>query len=294
MVSPSDLKDYNTEFAGVTEYGLGRDRLRFLKRELRDNPGVNKRYIQAGVREFVRPMQKIIDRIPNGSTLLVMPSTSRVNRIPIMLAKEIKRVRPDIEVVNGKERIVQTGHRSESKIKNRVIDRLDDQRTFRFTPKVDQLRELKRPLLILDDSISTGDSAIILHRELLKQGVHAQGIVTALAGSKYHTRLSDVERLYGKVKDSRPQGYSKDELKRDMLDTFVGYPDTKIKRVELGLTRSGTQLHNRPDLIVHFVRANATYLRNQRLDPSHMLEAKQQAQKIDQPFRLRVRRGPSL
>lgn len=269
------FEDYNVPFAGVTGSDLARDRLRFLKRELRENPGVNKRYIQAGVREFLPPMKQIIDRIPQGTNLIVMPSTTGVNSIPSTLAREIIKLRPDLQVVNLKERLIEVNHVTESKIKDQFIDRLSDHRSYLISDALLKHREqLNRGSLIIDDSISTGDSAITLHRQLLQRGIYARGIVTAVAGTKYHVRVSDVDRLYDKLRDHRPPGYSEEKLKLDMYNTFVGYPDAKIKRVELGLTRKG-QVYDRPDLVVQYVRSTSAHLKQERLGPSDMLEAKQ-------------------
>ena len=269
------IKDYNIPFAGVTGSELARDRLRFFKRELRENPAVNKRYIQAGVREFLPAIKKVIDRLPQGTNLIVMPSTSGVNRIPHMLAREIKRVRPDVELINAVVPTIEVAHALESKIKDRFIDRLDDHRSFIISDKLLEKRErLNRSSVIVDDSISTGDSAITLQRQLLQKGIYAHSIVAAVAGTKYHTRLSDVDRLYNKIKDHRPAGYSADQLKLDMYNTYAGYPNAKIKRVELGLVRKG-QLFERPDLVVHLVRSTSAYLNRERLGPSDMLKAKQ-------------------
>ena len=275
---PDDLSAYNVPFAGVTVSELARARLRLFKRELRENPGVNQRYIRAGVREFLRPMQGIIDGIPRATTLIVMPSTSGVNRIPAMLAEGIKKLRPDIEVVSSKDRLIYVAHKTESKYKDRHIDRLDDPRSFVIDDSIQSAAtQLNRSSLILDDSISTGDSAITLHRQLLKKGISVQGIVTAVTGTKYHVRHSDIDRLFEKIKDVRPVGYSADELKGDMYTTFAGYPDSKIKRIELALVRSSrSQLYNRPDLVLHLIRSTSAYLQKEQLGASDMVALRKQ------------------
>ena len=292
MASES-LDPYNIPFAGVTGSELARARLRFLKRELRENPGVNKRYVQAGVREFLPGMKKIIDGIPQGTSLIVMPSTSGVNRIPAMLARSIKRVRPDLEIINSKEDLIKVSHVTESKIKDRFIDRLSDHRTFTINDKILAKREqLNRSSLIIDDSISTGDSAIILQRQLLQKGIYARGIVAAVAGGKYHTRISDVDRLFEKLKDHRAKGYSENDLKLDIQKSFIGYPNAKLKRLELGLLRKG-QLFQRPDLAVHYIRTTAAHLTKERLTPNQMLEAKELLTQTGRVRRMEPRKAES-
>ena len=92
----------------------------------------------------------------------------------------------------------------------------------------DELRKIKdqlnRSSLILDDSISTGSSALTLHRQLLREGIHAQKIITAVAGSKDHVRISDIARLYTRIEKVRPEGYSKMDLKRDCTIPLLGIP----------------------------------------------------------------------
>ena len=277
-IDPTDLAEYNIPFAGDTQNKLARARLRFLKMELMENPRVNKAYIRGGVREFLPALEKVIATIPKGSSLIVMPSTTGQNRIPAMLGDGIVKLRPDIELVNAKGRSITVQHLTESKFKEGVVDRLRDHRNFAIKPELIAKRgQLNRSSFILDDSISTGDSAITLHRQLLREGIYARGIIAAVSGSRYHVRQSDVDRLYEKIKDHRPADYRGDQLKLDMYNTFIGYPEAKVKRLELGLTRDrSNQIYQRPDLVVQVIRTTSAYLNKEKLGAGHMLEMRKQ------------------
>lgn len=279
MSRSDQLSDYNIPFDGVTGSKLARARLRYLKTELRENPRVSKAYIRAGVREFIPGLKPAIDRIPQGSSLIIMPSTTGQNRIPLILGNAIRKLRPDVELVNAKGRAIEVLHDTPSKIKDRPVDRLSDHRSFQINPGLLARREqLNRSSLILDDSLSTGDSAITLHRQLLREGIYTQGIVAAVTGSKYHVRQSDIDRLYKTIVNHRPDNYSAEQLRQDMLNTFAGYPASKVKRLELNLSRDkGSQLYRHPDLLVHVVRTTSAYLNKEQLGANHFLELKQRA-----------------
>lgn len=153
------LQELNLPFAGGPGDALSRMRLRYLKSELRDNPLVNLRFIRQGVREFLPGMQKLIDQLPEGSTLLVMPSTSQKNRIPVMLATELHKLRPDLVLNNLREKEIEIAHQTESKIKGNYLMRSTDHRHFEISSKLLAAahRFNRSSTYILDDSISTGD-----------------------------------------------------------------------------------------------------------------------------------------
>lgn len=273
-------------------------RLRYLKAELRDNPNVNLRYIRAGVKQFVPAMRKAIDQLPANANLLVMPSTTRVNQVPVMLAREIAKIRPDLTLLNLRYRDVSVAHRSESKIKDDYVLRTADQRHFNFSDKFTTAspKLSERPLFILDDSISTGDSAIMLHRELLKHNIEAKGIVTALAGASYAT-AADLQRLYKQIEPHRPAGLSEKQLQKDLVTVFGGFPRRKASAFELNIKRGKVSKQGAFD----YINRTARYLESEKLSPTHVLEKKkelsQQASlKPTQavPQTQKVRRGPKL
>ena len=250
---------------------LSRMRLRYLKMELRDNPHVNLRFIRQGVRQFIPAMKKSIDQLPVNSTLLVMPSTSLVNQVPVMLAVEINKVRPDISLLNLKYKDVTVAHRSESKIKDDYQMRAADQRRFEFSDKLvsASTRLMDSSLYILDDSISTGDSAVTLHRELLKHDINAKGIVTALAGASYASS-ADLQRLYRQMLPQLPSQYDKKTFQNDVFTVFAGFPRRKASTLELNFKRGKVS----SGVAFDYIKQTAKYIHAHQLSPAHVIERK--------------------
>ncbi len=286
------LNELNLPFSGGPSDALSRMRLRYLKAELRDNPAPNLRYIRQGVREFLPGMQKIIDQLPGGSQLLVMPSTTRRNKIPVMLAQELVKLRPDLTIINLKQKDVTTAHINESKIKGNYLARSSDHRHFTISDTIRQsAAQLNRsPMYILDDSISTGDSAIMLQRELLREGIIARGILTAVANEKYHARPSDLKRVYEKMLPFRPNDYPVESLRQDLYATFGGFPRKKIANFEIAFSTG--ELKKQKEVAFNYVRQSAQYMQEQQLGPVATVRLKNDLEK-----NLReendVRKGPT-
>lgn len=292
------LQSLRVPIDGGNPNQLSRLRLRYLKAELRDNPNVDRRFIRQGVKQFLPAMSKAIARLPPNPTLLVMPSTSGVNKVPAMLAQEISKLRPDATLVNLKNRDIETDHLSESKIKGDYATRANDQRHFIFSDKFNAASSQlsKRPVFILDDSISTGDSAITLHRELLKKGIDSKGIITALAGASYAT-AADLQRLYEQMEPHCPSGYGEKELKKDLVTVFGGFPRRKASTFELNIKRGKVTKEG----AFNYINSTARYFESERLSPAHVLQKKKE---LSQRASLRptetvtdvqkVRRGPKV
>ena len=227
-----------------------------------------------------------------------MPSTTRVNQVPVMLAREIAKIRPDITLLNLRYRDVSVAHRSESKIKDDYAMRANDQRHFNFSDKFTaaSAKLSERPMFILDDSISTGDSTITLNRELLKNGIDAKGIITALAGASYAT-AADLQRLYKQMAPHCPAGYGEKELQKDLVTVFGGFPRRKASTFELNIKRGKVSKEG----AFNYVDRTARYLESEKLSPAHVLQKKKelsqraplrQAEAV--PDVQKLRRGPKL
>ncbi len=197
----------NLPYGGGAGSKLDRARLRLLKRELKENPDAE--YIKSATREFIPAMRPTLSKIPPGSNLIIMPSTSGFNSLPADLAVHLKKERPDLQLINAKHQLIKTSHAIESKIKGDYSARAMDPRQFEFNEKkLSRLAAQNRPSYIVDDSISTGESAIVLQRQLSKRGIYAQGVIAAVSGEHYHTRVSDLDRVYGKLTENYPTDYS--------------------------------------------------------------------------------------
>ena len=265
----------NLPFRGGPNTKLDRARLRLIKQELIENVLISKTYVRAVAQQFLPGMRPAIAQLPENSNLIVMPSTTRVNRVPSTLAGLIKKDRPDLAIINAKEDIIQVAHRSESKIKNNYGARTYDPRRFVFNHhKLDKLAEQGRPSFIIDDSISTGESAFVLQRQLSKEGVYAQGVIAGVANEKYHVRSSDMRRLYEKMTQSYPSYYSLKQLQEDIHTHFGGFPRRKItnfeRTVHPNVVSPGSSLAR--DEAYWYLHQSADYYRKQGLDPASVLE----------------------
>ena len=261
----------NVPFGGGTGGGkegkLNRDRLRLLKQELEFNPSAS--YVNAAVKEFVPGMRGELANIPRGSNLIVMPSSTGFNTVPADLANYLKEERKDLHLINAGQDIIRTAHQTESKIKQNYAARAEDPRLFEFTEsKIAKLAEKGRPSYVIDDSISTGESAFILQRQLSKRGVYAQGIIAAVSGEK-HTYPSDMLRIYDKITQDYPRDYSPQQLQQDVYTQFAGFPRKKAADFERVITSGDT---DRRESAIHYLRQSSAYYRQEQLDPASVLE----------------------
>lgn len=285
-------KELNVSFTGGPDDKLSTTRLVYLKKELRDNPQVSAAYIRQGVKLFLPGLHKIINELPMGSHLLVMPSSSNTNRIPVLLATELKKLRPDLALINLKEKDIQADHRTEGKLKDNYVERSSDHRHFRFSDKLrGAAHQLNRAVTyILDDSISTGDTAVMLHRELGRTGIHAQGgILAAIAREKYHVRPSDLLRLYKTMLPQLPGYYPPEAFQRDLFTTFAGFPRKKLTNFERSYNQG--KLSGQKENAFGYVQQVAHYLVAEKLDPTSVLHRQQKRQSIQQKPEVHPKEG---
>ncbi len=260
--------DLNLSFGGGPGTKLDRSRLRLLKQELVARPGRDDIYTRTIAKEFVPGMRSMLEKIPQGSNLIIMPSTTGTNTVPAHLATQLKKERSDLYLINAKEDMIWVAHYSESKIKHNYQDRTYDPRRFGFnSQKLDKLVQQGRPSYIVDDSISTGESAFVLQRQLSKEGIHAQGVIAGVVGEKYHVRASDMRRLYERMTEDYPSYYEPKQLKEDIHTHFAGFPRTKITSFERELSRQ-----ENPDIPYRYLQQSAEYYRRQELDPKSVLD----------------------
>ncbi|SDM53817.1 hypothetical protein SAMN05421823_11558 [Catalinimonas alkaloidigena] len=263
----------NVPFQGGPDDELNTLRLRYLKKELRENPAVKAGYIRQGVQAFLPGMQKLIDRLPKGSQLLITPSASNTNRIPVLLAVAMQKQRPDLQLINLREKMVRVLHETESKVKDNYAVRAVDPRRYRIHQQLVQRASVlhQAPLYLLDDSISEGDTTMMLHRELSRAGIHAQGgILTAVARERYHVRTSDLTRLYEKLLPHCPKDYSREALAQELYQVFAGFPRKKLLNFERSCSIGSLRKH--PLQAFDFLRQTATYLVAASLDPHQVVQ----------------------
>ncbi|MEM6844243.1 MAG: hypothetical protein AAF632_18645 [Bacteroidota bacterium] len=256
-------------FAGGPGTKLDRSRLRLIKDEIKENPRATRSYIKTLAKQFIPGMQPTIDRIPPNTQLIVMPSTSRRNVVPSVLAAQVKSQRPDLVIFNANGMAIKASHREESKVKGNYLVRAEDPRKYIFDEKkLVQLQQANRPLMIIDDSISTGESAYVLQRQLSKRGIYVQGVVAAVSSNKYFSYASDMKRVYEKITEDYPSYYSPKQIKEDIHTQFAGFPRNKIADFERAISSADTGLRNNALL---YLRQSSAYYRDEKIDPQSAL-----------------------
>ena len=292
---PNLLKELNTPFTGGEADKKARLLLRYLKEELKeDRPDY--RHVRASVRRFLPALKKTISALPVGSTLIVMPSTTQRNVIPRYLAEEIKKGgRQDLLLVNLKGEDIKVKHRTQSKRKDNYDERIVDPRSFTISEGlVERLNKRTKPAFIIDDSLSTGDSAVTLQRELLKKGVDTRAVVAALVSEPYHVRQSDLDRVQRQLAPNRPLGYSERQLREDLFTVYAGYPRKKITDFQRALS-SNSLFTKDPNFAYRYLREKASYLVENKLSPVDVINLKRdikQQKQLDQDPR--PSKGPKL
>ncbi|MEQ9440349.1 MAG: hypothetical protein RIG62_14945 [Cyclobacteriaceae bacterium] len=258
----------NVPFSGGSGTQLDRDRLRLLKLELKHNPKA--RYIKQAVKEFLPGMQKSLEKIPIGSTIIVTPSTSGYNTIPADLAKALQKHRSDLQFVNLKQDIIETDHDFQSKVKGNYGNLAHDPRQFVFNEtKIAAIAQGQRPTFILDDSVSTGETSFVLQRQLSRQGLYAQGVVAAVCRGQYHAYPSDMLRIYNKLTDNYPSNYHPSQIQQDIYTQFAGFPRKKAADFERAIT-SGDVTYRAE--AIQYLRSSSEHYRSEQLDPKRVLE----------------------
>ena len=120
----------NIPFGGGPGTKLDRMRLRLLKEELKHNP--NAAYVKEAIREFIPGMQPEVNKIPRGSNIIIMPSTTGTNTVPADVAYYLKNQRVDLHLINVSQDIIETNHDYESKVKQNYAGLTQDPRQFNF------------------------------------------------------------------------------------------------------------------------------------------------------------------
>lgn len=207
----------------------------------------------------------VFDTFPERSLLFVMPSTTGENTLPLAMAARIRVDRPDIDIVNENDRVAVAIHRGVSKSKGRYDLRVDDHRTFRLIegPRLQAIRSAVhagRPLIVVDDVISTGESAVTLAKSLSWAGAKPAALTAALASTTRYATPRDLERLYERLEDHPlGAGYTKDMLRRDIEAFFGPYPNWKINQFARDLGWNAA-LKRDPALAIRFIRSGAEHL----------------------------------
>ena len=177
--------------------------------------------------EVIKFIDKYYSKIllPLNSVIVVVPSTSKLNVIPLYLANKIVLDNPTCKIIADE---IRTKHVIEAKksLQNRTKNIIDFK--VKNTELVSSITKAKN-VFICDDITSTGESLINLKTRLSEININAKGYINLVCGEKAYASKRDLERLYERLE---PHTEEKKELKQDIKDCFNGYLRRKMYRIE--------------------------------------------------------------
>ncbi|NJN27767.1 MAG: phosphoribosyltransferase [Cyclobacteriaceae bacterium] len=231
-----------------------------VQKEQIKNKEIPPEEVKAILYNYYQELRSKIIQLPQGSGLFVMPSTSGKNIIPLYLSALIIKDRPDITSYNTADKLVTNEAIKERKIKDNYKEKIKDPTKFKIHDQATIFNSLQKEknVFILDDIVSTGESAITLKRQLENRGVKIEGIVALKAQEKYLTRTSDMERLYKMILErADPILIQSKELQQHIFDNFAGYPRRKENLFENNFQKH-TILSN-PEFALKFLKSGSDH-----------------------------------
>ena len=218
-----------------------------------------------------------LSKIPDGAAVIVMGSTTGKNTIPYLLAKQLQGDKPSVTLYNTMGKYVALpSHRGEGKHKTNYQDRLTDQRSYHIYqgPELEKLKKEPK-VVILDDVISTGESSVVLKKQLEKQGVKVQSLVAPLVASRTMSTERDIERLTDRLLKDKPEKLNERDFRQDIKTYFEGFPRRKLTSFETDLSR---KLKDNKALRYQLISQGADYYRSLLQDNKVAIDWKERYQ----------------
>lgn len=184
---------------------------------------------------YLKVKDKILKALPENAKLFIVPTTSGVNKIPVLLAKLIQMDRPDIRFFNGNMGFAKPGFATEAKHNMEPHKRAEEPIRYRLN----QLNDLKsridnKGVYILDDVITTGESVVNLRKQLEHNGIKVNGYIALVASDKNYVRDRDKERMTEKLISNVPE-QERDKFKKNINTYLDGYFRQKSNKIERSL-----------------------------------------------------------
>lgn len=256
--------------------------LRAFKKDLY-NRDLNPLEFKMKIRDLYNGIADKLNLLPKNAILINMPSGSGMNIIPETIFELASKSRPDLTLINSENTpFIKTISKIESKNKTRYDLRINDIKSFEVTNnEAFQLAKKSNSVYILDDILSTGDTATLLARILKTNGIDVKGVIVAKTNEPYLTSKRDMERIFMQMVSSQNPKFlppSKD-LQAMIIDNFAGFPRRKATSFENDLFRN-QYLAKEPGLAVSFLAKNASVYRALQIDAGSMLNQQQEQEQI--------------
>jgi|694.fasta_scaffold40197_5 adenine/guanine phosphoribosyltransferase-like PRPP-binding protein len=194
--------------------------------------GYPKKETQALVDEY---LEKVMDKFEphlDGNTVLVtVPSGSGRNLVTALLAKKLAKEFKCTMMPLG---VAAKTHNLESKHALSLDKRLKD--PIGYFVDGEEARKHITPLsnvVIVDDVVGTGESAVRLKQALEREGISVAGIASLITIDRNYPTANDINRLVNKLTALAPAiAEKKENLIKDVVMAFCHYTRQRINRLE--------------------------------------------------------------
>jgi hypothetical protein len=153
--------------------------------------------------------------LPKDAVLVSMPSSSKRNILPFLLAEAIQKSHGH-SVVKGED-VTQAMQKKPMKGKS-FLDRMEDPASYAALPALSELAKMGRPVVIVDDIHTTGDSTQAFAELLRAKGIQVHSVAVLAGAEMRPPSVRDIERLADKV--SRAAQMPLDDAQKLIHDHF--------------------------------------------------------------------------
>lgn len=181
---------------------------------------------------------KLLKAIPDQVHLIVMPSTTGKNTLPLLLAQALQKEKPGIVIHNADFTQIKPLHQLEGKNKGSYLSRLEDPVRFSIDPVLlSALRDVQKkglPIIASDDIISQSEQFRSLTLQLRSAGIPLSGIVALRASSLEYPKEKALKATFDKIEPHVPKK-EKNTFQKDFMEYFGPFPRTKLYRFDQAL-----------------------------------------------------------
>jgi hypothetical protein len=207
--------------------------LRLLKQELKAG-GYPLAETKQVFEEFYQSVKaRLLRSIPENSSLVIMPSTSGRNQLPVLLAQAL-----GVRVHNQTFEEIKPLFSLEGKNKGNFLTRLEDPIRFQLQPQLIQTLQAAHrsgsPVILIDDIVSGGEQMRALTLQLRKEGIPVAGLAALRASSLQYPTESALKQTLDKIEPFLEKD-QKERFQRDFREYFAPFPRTKLARFDQAL-----------------------------------------------------------
>lgn len=219
--------------SNIKEFRIEKLKLKELGYPLLESINFVKQYY-----ELIKP--QIQNQLTDGCIFLTVPSTSRINKLPILFGNKLANDFKGKLVIS--DQYVFSGHKGEAKHNLSIQKRSADPVSYGMINEEILKKELGRQKIILvDDVIASGESAIKFRFFLESYGIKISGLVNLRNVDVRYPTKRDLERLTEKLSTKLPL-VLKEDIYKSVKIVFSSYVKQKANRVERSIKSDNSAL----------------------------------------------------